>query len=113
MKLGYDNMGDFWLLRYESDTFREEVSRLWETVKPLYEELHAYVRFRLSQKYSQVSTDAPLPAHVLGTLMIIVFTIFRRIPYLFWFTTQETCGPKLGKTSTTRCYHIPDFPHST
>ena len=29
---------------YESDTFKEEMEETWEGLKPLYEELHAYVR---------------------------------------------------------------------
>ncbi|CAG7716755.1 unnamed protein product, partial [Allacma fusca] len=29
---GYDNMGDFWLLRYESDTFRSDIDKVWQDV---------------------------------------------------------------------------------
>ncbi|CAG7837457.1 unnamed protein product [Allacma fusca] len=65
---GYDNQGDFWLRQYESDTFRDEVTTLWETVRPLYEELYAYVRFRLRKTYPQIGASSPLPAHILGNM---------------------------------------------
>ena len=35
---------------YESDTFLEEMAETWEGLKPLYEQLHAYVRHKLSMK---------------------------------------------------------------
>ena len=67
-QIGYDNMGDFWLLHYESETFREEVATMWNTVRPLFEELHAYVRYRLRETYPQIQPNAPIPAHVLGMI---------------------------------------------
>ncbi|XP_066979172.1 angiotensin-converting enzyme-like [Macrobrachium rosenbergii] len=48
---GFDNMGDMWIYPYESDTFRQDVARLWDQLKPLYEQLHAYVRRKLREKY--------------------------------------------------------------
>ena len=35
---------------YESDTFIQEMEETWEGLKPLYEQLHAYVRAKLLQK---------------------------------------------------------------
>ncbi len=35
---------------YESDTFVEEMDQTWRGLKPLYEQLHAYVRHKLIQK---------------------------------------------------------------
>ena len=35
---------------YESDTFVEEMDETWRGLKPLYEQLHAYVRHKLAKK---------------------------------------------------------------
>ena len=65
--IGYANMGDFWLLRYESDTFRDDMEKVWLQVKDeLYQPLYDYVRFKLSQKFSQFDPEGPIPAHLLG-----------------------------------------------
>ena len=55
---------------YESDTFQEEMEQTWQGLKPLYEELHAYVRHKLNQHYGdQVVEDrGALPAHLLGNM---------------------------------------------
>ena len=44
------------------------VETLWKKVKPLYEELHAYVRRKLMEKYPGrgISGTGPIPAHLLG-----------------------------------------------
>jgi hypothetical protein len=66
---GFDNFGDFWILRYESDTFRADMKALWDGVKPLYDELHAFVRHRLSLVYpGKIKDGEPIPAHVLGNM---------------------------------------------
>ena len=64
--IGFDNMGNFWIRHYESDTFKEEIDAIWEQVQDLYVDLHAYVRHRLSQTYSQFSEEDTIPAHILG-----------------------------------------------
>ena len=47
---------------YESDTFQEEMEQTWQGLKPLYEELHAYVRHKLNQHYgNQVVEGHPRP----------------------------------------------------
>ena len=42
--------------------------KLWLDLKPFYEELHAYVRFRLRKKYKSLIKDGPIPAHLLGNM---------------------------------------------
>jgi Angiotensin-converting enzyme. len=41
---------------------------VWEQIRPLYEQLHAYVRRKLRDLYGpeKISKEAPLPAHILG-----------------------------------------------
>jgi len=67
---GYGNTGEYWLRKYESETFRDDLKQLWEDVRPLYEELHGYVRYRLGSVYPGKVTDGkPIPANVLGKLI--------------------------------------------
>jgi len=67
---GYDNMGDMWLFSYESQTFRDDVNRLWEEMKPLYQQVHAYVRRKLRNIHGadKIGPRSPLPAHLLGNM---------------------------------------------
>ena len=48
--------------------FKPTLNKAWEDIQPLYEELHAYVRYKLSLTYKNVSVDSPIPAHVLGDM---------------------------------------------
>jgi len=43
---------------------------LWEQLRPLYQQLHAYVRRHLRLKYGDelVKPTGPLPAHLLGNM---------------------------------------------
>ena len=69
-ELGFADMGAMWRSKYDMppDQFAREVDRLWEQVKPLYIQLHAYVRNKLREKYgdSVVPANGPIPAHLLG-----------------------------------------------
>jgi peptidyl-dipeptidase A len=71
-ELGYSDLGAMWRSGYDmSDAdFQQEVSRLWEQVKPLYEELHCHVRAKLGDVYGKdkVPQDQPIPAHLLGNM---------------------------------------------
>ncbi|PRD34939.1 UNVERIFIED_CONTAM: Angiotensin-converting enzyme [Trichonephila clavipes] len=66
---GFKNAGEMWREPYESETFEAEVEELWQTLKPFYQQLHAYVRRRLIRRYphSGIKADGPIPAHLLGT----------------------------------------------
>ena len=72
---GYPDAGAYWLKEYESDTFKEDVEQLWLTMKPLYEQIHAYVRAKLRDVYGGQfnSSDGLIPAHLLGINTIFVF----------------------------------------
>lgn len=71
-ELGYENTGDLWKGGYDmsSAEFETESERLWDQVKPLYEELHCYVRDNLSEQYGEdkVSKDGAIPAHLFGNM---------------------------------------------
>ncbi len=71
-QLGFTNTGAMWRSKYDMtpEQFAKEVDRLWEQVKPLYVSLHAYVRWKLREKYGAdvVPERGPIPAHLLGNM---------------------------------------------
>jgi len=70
-ELGFKDTGALWRSKYDMapDAFSAELDRLWEQVKPLYLSLHAYVRWKLREKYGDaVPANGPIPAHLLGNM---------------------------------------------
>ncbi|NJC40302.1 peptidyl-dipeptidase A [Brevundimonas alba] len=71
-ELGFADTGAMWRAGYdmEPDAFAAETDRLWEQVKPFYENLHCYVRDRLNAKYGDaVQPDTgPIRADLLGNM---------------------------------------------
>jgi peptidyl-dipeptidase A len=71
-ELGFKDMGALWRSKYDMppDDFAREVDRLWTQVRPFYESLHAYVRWKLREKYGPVVVPerGPIPAHLLGNM---------------------------------------------
>ncbi|ABS25988.1 M2 family metallopeptidase [Anaeromyxobacter sp. Fw109-5] len=71
-EIGFSDLGDLWRADYDMapEAFEADVGRLWAEVKPLYDELHCYVRGRLQQAYgkAKVPDGKPIPAHLLGNM---------------------------------------------
>jgi peptidyl-dipeptidase A len=71
-EVGYANEGDRWRSGYDlsPEAFEKETQRLWEQVKPLYDDLHCYVRAQLQKTYGKdrLPDGAPIPAHLLGNM---------------------------------------------
>ncbi len=70
-ELGYKDTGAMWRSKYDMapEAFAAELDRLWEQVRPLYVSLHAYVRWKLREKYGDaVPATGPIPAHLLGNM---------------------------------------------
>jgi peptidyl-dipeptidase A len=70
-ELGFKDTGAMWRAKYDMapDDFARELDRLWEQVRPLYVSLHAYVRWKLREKYGDiVPANGPIPAHLLGNI---------------------------------------------
>lgn len=68
---GMPDVGMAWRLTdFEDDNIGETAAKLWVKVKPLYEELHAYVRRKLMEKYPNrgIEENGPIPAHLLGNM---------------------------------------------
>uniref|UniRef100_A0A1I8P5X5 Angiotensin-converting enzyme n=1 Tax=Stomoxys calcitrans TaxID=35570 RepID=A0A1I8P5X5_STOCA len=61
---------EVWLDEYEDSTFEEQLEAIFEDIKPLYEQVHGYVRYRLNKFYGDdvVSKTGPLPMHLLGNM---------------------------------------------
>ncbi|XP_021364030.1 angiotensin-converting enzyme-like [Mizuhopecten yessoensis] len=70
-ELGFMDTSEVWRSQYESETFQQDLKGLWEQVKPLYQELHTYVRQKLRAYYGaeRFPVSGQIPAHILGTLM--------------------------------------------
>jgi len=71
-ELGYENLGEMWRANYDMSPaeFQAESTKLWDQVKPLYDELHCHVRAKLGEVYGpdKVPQDGPIPAHLLGNM---------------------------------------------
>lgn len=66
----FTNAAELWMFPYETFKFDQEIDQVWESISPLYEELHAYVRRKLRDLYGpeKISGHAPLPSHILGNM---------------------------------------------
>ncbi|XXT55865.1 M2 family metallopeptidase [Sorangium sp. So ce590] len=71
-EVGFPDVGALWRAGYDMppDAFEGETERLWGKLKPLYDELHCYVRARLRAIHGKdrIGDKAPIPAHVLGNM---------------------------------------------
>jgi peptidyl-dipeptidase A len=71
-EIGFADTGQMWRSAYDMTPaeFEKETERLWQQVRPLYEQLHCYVRSQLSRSYGKdkVPPEGYLPAHLLGNM---------------------------------------------
>ncbi len=71
-EIGFSDMGAMWRAGYDMPPveFEADIERLWQEVKPLYDELHCFVRAKLRDKYGKdkVPDHGPIPAHLLGNM---------------------------------------------
>ena len=60
---GYSHSG-------QSQSYKRQMARTWAKLRPLYQELHAYVRHKLFMKYggNVIDANGPIPAHLLGNM---------------------------------------------
>ncbi|KOX80241.1 Angiotensin-converting enzyme [Melipona quadrifasciata] len=81
----FTDAAEYWMFPYESPNLQQDIEEVWEMIRPLYEELHAYVRRKLRDLYGpeKIGTHAPLPAHILGNIWAQSWTniIDVTIPY--------------------------------
>lgn len=71
-EIGFADMGALWRSGYDMtpEAFEGDIERLWQDVKPLYDDLHCFARKKLRAKYgvSKVPEKAPIPAHLFGNM---------------------------------------------
>ncbi|MBW8772421.1 MAG: M2 family metallopeptidase [Gemmatimonadetes bacterium] len=70
--MGFANTGAMWRSGYDMtpEQFDAELERLWGQMRPLYVQLHAYVRRKLVERYGAgiVPPNGMIPAHLLGNM---------------------------------------------
>lgn len=71
-ELGFADLGAMWRSGYDmpADDFAKLTDKLWLEVKPLYDELHTYVRTQLNKKYGDnvQGKTGPIRADLLGNM---------------------------------------------
>ena len=71
-ELGFADVGAMWRSGYDmpADDFAKLTDKLWLEVKPLYDELHTYVRGQLNKKYGDgvQAKTGPIRADLLGNM---------------------------------------------
>ena len=85
--LGFADTGADWRSWYESKTFEQDLEKLYRTIEPLYQNLHAFVRRQLYNQYGPkyINLKGPIPAHLLGTAHHMLLTLIGGIGGRFRF----------------------------
>ncbi|KFD65854.1 hypothetical protein M514_07059, partial [Trichuris suis] len=67
---GFNHGGEIWQSTYgEGTDLMGMLEKLYDEVRPMYDQLHAYVRSQLRRQYpSFIHKDGPIPAHLLGDM---------------------------------------------
>ena len=64
---GYTDYSQYWIADYETDDFESIYDKLFEQIKPMYQQLHAYVRRKLRNFYGNDKVNSKyIPAHLTG-----------------------------------------------
>ena len=71
-ELGFSDIGNMWRANYDMppEEFAALTEKLWQEVKPLYQSLHTYVRWKLNEKYGDAvqPKTGPIRADLLGNM---------------------------------------------
>jgi peptidyl-dipeptidase A len=70
--IGFKDVASIWRSGYDMPEaeFARSVDKLWDQVKPLYDQLHCYTRRKLNQRYGDkvVAKTGLIPSHLLGNM---------------------------------------------
>ena len=70
--IGMKDLSALWRSQFDMtpEEFEADTDRLWQQLKPFYDELHCYVRNKLKKAYPQakLGDKSPIPAHLLGNI---------------------------------------------
>ena len=94
--------GAYWRSSYEVEDLKSDVQKLYDELKPFYQQLHAYVRRKLFNVYGSkyVNLEGPIPAHILGKFSLDhnrTNTVLDRAPSAT-FGCNEGCREHVRKT---------------
>uniref|UniRef100_A0A182WGJ5 Angiotensin-converting enzyme n=1 Tax=Anopheles minimus TaxID=112268 RepID=A0A182WGJ5_9DIPT len=66
----YTSGAEYWLSAYEDETFEQQVDAVIEELRPFYQQIHGYVRYKLREYYGDkvVSEKGSIPMHLLGNM---------------------------------------------
>ena len=71
-ELGFADTGEMWRSKYDMEPaeFDREAERIWLQVRPFYQALHAFVRWKLAERYGAalVPSAGPIRAELLGNM---------------------------------------------
>jgi peptidyl-dipeptidase A len=71
-EIGFADVGEQWRSGYDMppEALAAELERLWQELRPMYEQLHCHVRARLQERHGRdrVPDRGPIPAHLLGNM---------------------------------------------
>lgn len=95
---GFKNCAESWRSsyvteNYSDEDFLENLEEMWVVLKPLYQKLHAYVRFHLSEFYGQdlVSKTGPIPSHLFGNPWAQTWdTLYESLPGIIPYPDQPS-----------------------
>jgi peptidyl-dipeptidase A len=94
-EMGFADTGALWRSQYDMppEAFAAEMERMWQQVKPLYDSLHTYARYKLRAAYGPdvVPATGPIPAHLFGNM---------------WSQTWENIYPLLKPASNASSYDL-------
>lgn len=54
---GYPTAADYWKSDFEDPMFEQNIDKLWSEVKPLYDTLHTYMKYKLIEIYGNIRCD--------------------------------------------------------
>ena len=68
--LDFNDATAYNLDKYDTETFKVDIEDLWQTLRPFYLQMHAYVRAKLRAFYGEekIGKNQPIPAHLLGNM---------------------------------------------
>ncbi|XP_029383471.1 angiotensin-converting enzyme isoform X1 [Echeneis naucrates] len=94
---GHSDNGAFWRSLYETPTFEEDLESLWKELEPLYQNVHAYVRRALYNKYGSkfINLKGPIPAHLLGNMWAQTWSGIMDLAIPYPHATQVDATPAM------------------
>jgi len=76
-------MGELWVQPYETENFRDQLEAILNQTRPLYENLHAFTRMKLRERYGEnriaKGTKDNLPPPIPSSILGFVFSFLKSL----------------------------------